>query len=183
MCPEEQPPRAAEAPGSAKKQKRGRFGASAETTTRRVARAVEWLCDGTLTRGEIADRLVAEFKVSRVSAYRSIKQAREDVLPSWVELSEQKVLVAETLARATRHYQRCVRDEQHGPGLATLKWIAELLGVKAIIKVEVDGKLTVDGKLGLGADHINSLRAMFGLPPREPVEPAEATEAPVDPAG
>jgi hypothetical protein len=156
-----------------------------EGAKQRLARAVELLCDGTLTRGEIVERLSRDFGCSERSAWRSVKKAREEVLPAWYELGEQRVLVIETIAKATRHYRRCVSGQtpNHSAGLATLKWIAELQGVESIVKVELVGKVEV---AGLAPERINDLRGMFGLPPRPIDEPGDdepaADDLPVRPA-
>lgn len=135
---------------------------------KRIRRAVDLICKGTMTRGQVAAALQEEFGVSRAVAWKTVKTAREDYLTAWDKEADIKVLVGETIAKATKHYERCCTSEQHSAGLATLKWIAELEGVDgAVTRVEVSGKVEHDGSVSISADQVDSMRSLFGLPPKK----------------
>lgn len=132
---------------------------------RRVARVLEMLVGGVPT-GDVQREAAKEFGCDERTVRRYITEVRHEILPSWYEWSDQRVLAAEHIAKLERVYARATAKGDLRTAVAALRQQAEIQGLNAAAKLQVEGRVAVDGKVALGVERINDLRAMFGLPPR-----------------
>jgi hypothetical protein len=80
---------------------------------------------GGLPSAEAVRQIVAEYGLAETQAWAALRELRAKVLPerySWPRRSR-----AESIARAERHYARCLSTGQLGTALQTLQWLTELL--------------------------------------------------------
>lgn len=138
------------------------------------------ISQGAPTRTAI-ETIQAEYGVSHSQSYADLSAIRND-LPKLYDYGpgiEERI--SEQIARAERHYVRCVTDKQHGAGLATLRWIGELLGLTATQRIAADRRrmATAISELqarlaesmrqgateGSQIEALNEARAIYGMQP------------------
>ena len=130
---------------------------------RRVGKVLEWLVSG-VPYNTIVKMGVDEWGVDERSVSRYIKRAREEVIPTWYEWGNQRVLAAEAIAKAEKLFARAIGKDQLAVALNALKWIGELQGLTVAQQVAKTNLAEPNARASLSLDSWNSARQLYGLP-------------------